>query len=98
MMAGKSTPIAIARLDSRAADFAQQLGALTRFEATLDDKVERIVAEIITDVRRRGDTAVVEHTNRLDRQNAANIGELEIHAEDLALAHAQLAATDRAAL
>jgi len=95
-MGGKTG--AIARLDSRAAGFAQKLGALTRFEATLDENVERIVADILTDVRRRGDAAVVEHTNRLDRQNAAGIGELEIPAEELVRAHAGLKSADRKAL
>ena len=39
------------RLDTRAADFTSRLAALTRFEATLDEAVERTVAGILADVQ-----------------------------------------------
>lgn len=54
-------------LDSRAADFA---GAFADF---LDEKreaqadVDRDVADIVADVRARGDAALIEYTNRFDR-------------------------------
>ena len=86
------------RLDTRSADFAAQLAALTRFEATLDAAVERTVADILADVRLRGDAAVVAHTNRFDRQNVTSIAELTIPQEDLARAHAGLPAAQREAL
>jgi histidinol dehydrogenase len=88
----------VRRLDTRSADFAQELGALTRFEATIDDSVEQVVADIMVDVRRRGDVAVVEYTNRFDRQRVASIGELEIPREQMARAHAGLPLAQRAAL
>ena len=58
----------VRRLDTRSADFAAQLAALTRFEATMDETVERTVAGILADVHLRGDAAVVDYTNRFDRQ------------------------------
>ena len=90
--------IAIRRLDSGAPDFAEALERLTRFESTLDERVERVVAEIIADVRARGDAAVVEYTNRFDRQRAASIGELLVDAKTLAAAHRSLPAEQREAL
>ena len=86
------------RLDSRDTDFAAKLGALTRFEATLDDTIERAVADILADVHLRGDTAVVEYTNRFDRQQVSRIAELRITAQELARAHAEIPAAQREAL
>jgi histidinol dehydrogenase len=86
------------QLDTRSADFAARLAALTRFEATLDETIERTVAGILTDVHLRGDAAVIDYTNRFDRQNATGIGELTISPEDLARAHAGLPGAQRAAL
>src|SRR5687768_1989209 len=80
----------IRRLDTREAKFAEALGELTRFEATLDEKVERTVAQIIAEVRRNGDAAVIAYTNRLDRQRASTIADLTISRAELAEAHAQL--------
>jgi histidinol dehydrogenase len=90
--------VGIRRLASRDAGFAAALAALTRFEATLDVDVERVVADIIADVRRRGDAAVVEYTNRFDRQRATRIEDLAVPAADLAAAHAGLPAAQRDAL
>jgi histidinol dehydrogenase len=88
----------VRHLDTRSADFAAQLAALTRFEATLGESVERTVAEILADVHLRGDAAVVDYTNRFDRQNVTSIAELTIPPEDLARAHAGLPAAQREAL
>ena len=86
------------RLDTATVDFAAQLAALTRFEATQDETIERTVADILTDVRRRGDAAVIDYTNRFDRQNVNSIARLTIPPEDLARAHDGLPAAQRAAL
>src|SRR5207244_7563163 len=52
----------------------------------------------LTDVHRRGEPAVVEYTNRFDRQRAKTIADLAIPREALAAAHAGLPAVKRAAL
>ncbi len=93
----KST-MEVRRLDSRAADFSERLAALTRFEASLDESVERTVAAILSDVHMRGDAAVIEYTNRFDRQNAGDLGDLTISASELAAAHASIPAAQRTAL
>ncbi|MEP6702029.1 MAG: histidinol dehydrogenase [Betaproteobacteria bacterium] len=88
----------IRRLDSQAGDFAERLAALTRFEASLDERIEQTVADILLDVRRRGDAAVIEYTNRFDNQNARGMSDLEIAPEHLARAYAGLPAAQRDAL
>ena len=68
----------IARLDSRAADFDQKLGALLDRAPEADPKVTAVVADIIAAIRARGDAALVEYTNRFDRRSIASAAELEI--------------------
>ncbi len=85
-------------LDSRAADFTARLDALLDWEAVADPGLERRVAEILADVRRRGDAALVEYTNRLDRRDLTAAAELEVPRSALGDALAGLVAEERAAL
>src|SRR6266446_880172 len=86
------------RLDTKAGGFAEQLGELTRFEATLDEKVERAVSQILAEVRRHGDAAVVAYTNRFDKHRASTIGDLTLTREALEAAYVRLPAVERHAL
>jgi len=88
----------IALLDTRDADFERRLGALLDWEAVADPALEQVVAEILTAVRRRGDAAVLEYTNRLDRRRLAAAAELEIPRVELEAALAGLPEAQRAAL
>ena len=88
----------IKRFSSSDADFEARLAALLAFESAQDESVERAVAAILTDVKARGDAAVLEYTNRFDRLNAASIGELELSREALQRALAGLPTEQRAAL
>lgn len=56
------------RLDSRQADFAQAFDILLNSKREASVEVGSAVAAIIFDVRRRGDEALVELTERYDRQ------------------------------
>ena len=68
----------IQRLNSQDPGFDQALRTLLAFDAEQDESIERVVHELLADVRTRGDEALLEHTRRLDRVEAGNIGELEI--------------------
>ena len=57
----------ITKLDSSQADFKQRLDTLLAFEASTDDAIESAVGKILSDVKARGDAAVLEYTNRFDR-------------------------------
>lgn len=63
--------IALRRLRSGDPDFSRARDELCRrvVDAGGDDPVESAVRAIINDVRRRGDAAVREHTERLDRRS-----------------------------
>ena len=70
--------VVIRQLDSTDRDFHQKLMAVLAFEASEDEAIDRIAASIITEVRQRGDTALLEYTNKFDRLNASNVQVLEI--------------------
>ncbi|HEY5637345.1 MAG TPA: histidinol dehydrogenase [Burkholderiales bacterium] len=86
------------RWSSRDPGFDAALGLLTRYDAAQDDAVERVVRDIIADVRARGDLAVLEYTRRFDRLEAASLAELEVPRAALEAALAALPAEDAAAL
>jgi len=85
-------------LDIHDTDFDSQFATiLSRGEET-GREVEDVVLDIIADVRRRGDEAVLELTRRFDRLEAASVAELEVSAEEIEAAFAQVAAEEVAAL
>jgi histidinol dehydrogenase len=91
-------PGLIRRLRSRSPGFGAELAALLEWDLSEDDAVNRGVAEIIRDVRQRGDQALVELTARFDRWQPAGPEALELAPRDFAAAHRALDAGDRAAL
>jgi histidinol dehydrogenase len=86
------------RLSTARDGFDAALARLTAIEAARDERIEATVADILADVRARGDRAVLEHTLRLDQVRAASVAELEIPAAALAAARAGLAPERRGAL
>ncbi len=85
-------------LDTRSADFQARLAPLLAFEATQDESIERAAADIVADVRRRGDEAVLEYTRRFDRLAVERISALEVSRAELEAAFAGLAHAPREAL
>ncbi|MDH4285458.1 MAG: histidinol dehydrogenase [Gallionellaceae bacterium] len=88
----------IKRLSSKQADFNAQLDTLLAFEETADEKLEATVAAILADVKRRGDAALLEYTQRFDRLNVSNAAGLELPQSELRAALDGLPAAQRAAL
>lgn len=68
----------IKELNTRDANFWQEMQDLLAWESVSDDAVFNTVNGILKDVRARGDGAVVEYTNRFDRMSAGGMAELEI--------------------
>jgi len=88
--------IEIRRLNSQDATFAADLERLLDWEQSADLKVERVVREIISAVRQRGDAALIEYTERFDRRTV-NAG-LEIPLADCRAALGAISAERRTAL
>src|ERR1700687_4903680 len=66
------------RLDSSTADFAAALARLTAVNTAQDEAIDASVANIIVDVRARGDAAVLEYTAMFDRIKAPSVAALEL--------------------
>jgi histidinol dehydrogenase len=93
--------VQIRKLDSTAPDFKQTLDALLAFEAETDDAIESSVAKILADVKKRGDAAVLEYTNRFDRipnGGASSMAAFDVKQDELDAALASLPEAQRTAL
>ena len=88
----------IKRFASSDPDFNRQLDELLAFEGAQDGSVDQTVAAILTDVKCRGDEAVLDYTRRFDRLAAQSMYELELSREVLEQALWQLPEVQRTAL
>jgi histidinol dehydrogenase len=70
--------IQIRRLSSTDTNFNEALGQLLAFEDTQDAMVEATVGDILADIKKRGDEALLDYTRRFDRLVAASMAELEL--------------------
>ena len=73
----------ITKLDASSTDFDQQLQQLLAWDETDGRDIQHRVLDIIADVRKNGDKAVIDYTNRFDRRNITQAGELELSKEML---------------
>jgi histidinol dehydrogenase len=80
----------IRHLNSQAPEFQQQLDKLLGIDKPMDATVVETVQGILEDVRRRGDQALIEYTNRFDRRAIKAASELELPRERLNKALAEL--------
>jgi histidinol dehydrogenase len=90
--------VKVRTLDTRAADFDAEFSRLVAVDTAADRNIDAAAAAIVDDVRRRGDAALLEYTNRFDRLEAPSVSALEIAGAELRSALATLPAADRAAL
>ena len=88
----------IRRLSTKDQGFDAALKALLAFETAQDDRIDQVVADILKDVKKRGDAAVLEYTNRFDKTAAKSIAELEIKHSELQAALMALPNEQREAL
>ncbi|OJX74774.1 histidinol dehydrogenase [Magnetospirillum sp. 64-120] len=79
-------------LDARAADFADAFESLLHMKREVDEDVNAVVAQIIADVRNRGDHALVEYTAKFDRLPHLTAGHLPITKAEVDQACAQVPA------
>ena len=88
----------ITKLSSSQADFQQNLGDLLSWESVSNKDVAKTVDDIITNIRKTGDQALIEYTNQFDRMNAADMGELTVNLSTLKDAFDNLADKEKTAL
>ncbi|MGX8884122.1 histidinol dehydrogenase [Methylovorus sp. SPW-M1] len=88
----------IRRFSTRDASFDADLKALLAFETAQDDQIDLVVADILRNVKQRGDAAVLEYTKRFDHLDVAGLSSLEISQVELHAALEALPAAQREAL
>ncbi len=88
----------IRRLQSSSSDFTSQLDSLLAWEASAHEAVEASVKQILEDVRRRGDAALVEYTNRFDDRRVSSIADLIVTRDQLTAALERIPEAQREAL
>jgi len=85
------------RLDASAPGFDKEFSAFLARNRDTDENVDKVVADIIADVRARGDAAVVDYTRKFDRVDTDAAG-LRIPDADRRAAAVQVPAAQREAL
>ena len=90
--------IQIKKLSSADAGFHTVLEKLLAFEDAHDATVDATVAGILTDIKKRGDEALLEYTRRFDHLDANSVAELELPRSSLKQALQGLPAEQRNAL
>lgn len=86
------------RLSTIDAGFDAAFKARLHWSADTDAQVEQAVTDILADVQKRGDAAVLEYTRRFDALPADSMAALELNAGELRAAFESLPAKQREAL
>ncbi|MFN4359402.1 MAG: histidinol dehydrogenase [Hylemonella sp.] len=94
-MSLKATPL---RLSTAQADFEQRFKERLHWSGETDAAIEQRVAEILADVQKRGDAAVLEYTARFDGVQGKTLKDLELTQAELKAAFDGLPAAQREAL
>jgi histidinol dehydrogenase len=87
-----------ARLSTVSGTFEQDFAARLHWSADQDAAIEQRVADILSDVQRRGDAALLDYTARFDGLTAASVAALELTQAELKAAYDGLPEAQRQAL
>ena len=92
------TTVNIRQLSTAAPDFEAEFGRVLHWSAETDDAIEQRVADILADVRLRGDAAVLDYTARFDGVVADSVAALELSRDELQQAFEAITPAQRHAL
>jgi histidinol dehydrogenase len=90
--------IKLRQLSTTDAGFEADFLRLLHWSAETDTAIEDRVAQILADVKARGDAAVLEYTARFDHLQAAGMAELELTQDEMQAAFAAISPAQRNAL
>ncbi len=88
----------ISSLNFSDADFYKKLDTVLAWEASIDGDIAKVVADILADVKKRGNAAVLEYTNKFDRMSLTDASEFELNKKQLQQALGSIDAKQREAL
>jgi len=86
------------RLSTQDTHFERDLARRLHWSAAQDASIEQRVADIVADVRHRGDAALLHYTRHLDGVAADSMAALQLHPHELQAAYEGLPAAQRQAL
>ncbi len=86
------------QLNTASPDFEAEFQRVLHWSAETDSAIETRVAEILADVRARGDAAVLAYTARFDGLQAVTVAALELTREELKAAFEAISPAQRGAL
>lgn len=87
-----------ARISTASSTFEAKFRARLHWSAATDAAIEQRVADILADVQKRGDAAVLDYTARFDGLEVASMGALELTQAELKAAFEAIPAAQRDAL
>ena len=76
----------IKKLDTLNVNFETELKAHVGFDADSSDNIIKTVNDIVERVKKEGDSALIDFTNRFDQMNISSASELEISSKELSQA------------
>ncbi|MEK8049454.1 histidinol dehydrogenase [Ideonella sp. DXS22W] len=92
------TAVAIRQLSTAQPDFEAAFQQVLHWSAETDDAIEARVADILAEVRRHGDAAVLRYTALFDHLDVASVAALELTRDELKAAFDAITPAQRAAL
>jgi len=93
-----STHITIRKMMSGDVNFDADLATLLDRRMIEDENLNKVVSDILADVRRRGDEAVLDYTRRFDKRDVSRMSQLEVSKEQMQAALDSLTVVQRDAL
>ena len=79
-------------------DFDSKLQKLLNWQKTENSKIDHQVGEILTNIRQKGDIALVEYTNQFDNRNVSTIRDLIVSFDQMSQALQNISDPERLAL
>ena len=76
----------IKKLDTLNVNFEKELKAHVGFDADSSENIIKTVSDIVERLKKEGDTALIDFTNRFDQMNITSASELEISSKELSSA------------
>ena len=90
--------INIRRMAYNQADFSQQMDSLLSWESVSDEAVNQSVVNIISEIRKRGDAALVDYSQKFDHVSATSMADLTFDKDLIQHALTQVSKAQRQAL
>lgn len=88
----------IKRLSSTDSEFTEALEKIISFEGEQNAEIDSTVSEILANIKKRGDVALLEYTRHFDLLNATSVSEFELPRKELLKALQNLPTIQREAL